>query len=141
MLIDKGGISVDDRGTLSYINTVPFEKVRRMYVIENFDADLVRAFHGHWQEEKFVYVVTGAAIVVTAKMVGQGLDMYERFVLSDKQPQVLRIPAGYANGFRVLVPGTKVIFYSTTTLEEAKSDDFRFPYDYFGVDIWKVESR
>lgn len=140
-MLNKGGISVDDRGTVSYINTVPFEQVKRMYVIENFDTNLVRAFHGHWQEEKFVYVVNGSALVVIAKMIGSGLDAYERFTLSDKQPQVLHIPAGHANGFRALTPNTKIMFFSTATLEEAKTDDFRFPYDYFGSGIWHSEYR
>jgi dTDP-4-dehydrorhamnose 3,5-epimerase len=64
-----------------------------------------------------------------------------RYVLSDRQPRILHIPAGFANGFRPLEPGTKVLFFSTSVLEEAVKDDYRFPYDYWGEDVWKVESR
>ena len=27
------------------------------------------------------------------------------------------------------------------TLEEAANDDYRFPADYWGADVWNVESR
>ena len=150
----KGGIAIDDRGVLSYLNVAPLEKVRRLYAIENFSTDTVRAFHGHAIEEKQVLVVSGSAIVVVAKMSGDfstpmtcdklralKLEDPKRFVLSGRATQMLLVPAGYANGFRALEPSTKIIFFSTTTIEQAASDDYRFPYDYFGKDIWEVEPR
>lgn len=150
----KGGTAIDDRGVLSYLNVAPLEKVKRLYAIENFSTDTVRAFHGHAIEEKQVLVVSGAAIVVVAKMSGdftapmtcdklQALKLEDpkRFVFSRMVPQMLLIPAGYANGFRALEPGTKIVFFSTTTIQEAATDDYRFPYDYFGKEIWEVEPR
>jgi dTDP-4-dehydrorhamnose 3,5-epimerase len=65
----------------------------------------------------------------------------QRFVLSSGLPKVLHIPAGFANGFRPLEPHTKILFFSTSTLEESAGDDFRFPYDYWGADVWNVEFR
>ncbi len=64
-----------------------------------------------------------------------------RFILSSRKPCLLEIPAGYANGFKALEPGTKVMFFSTSTLEDSKGDDYRFPADYWGTEIWEVENR
>ncbi len=138
----RGGTAVDDRGTLAYLNVAPLGNVVRLYMIENFSTGTIRAFHGHKIEEKFALVVSGSAIIVLAKMVVEArLEDPDRYVLSARNPQLLYIPAGYANGFRSLEPNTKILFFSSTTIEEAKTDDYRFPYDYFGKEIWEVENR
>ena len=141
----QGSLAVDDRGQVSFANAFSFEGVRRFYMVENFSTDVVRAFHGHLKEAKFVFVASGSAIVAAVH-----LDDHQRpnrqtkphrFVLSDRQPRLLYIPAEYANGFRPLEPGTKIIFFSTATMEEAANDDYRFPADYWGANIWNVECR
>ena len=64
-----------------------------------------------------------------------------RYVLSPRKSSILHIPAGYANGFKALEPNTKVIFFSTSTLDESKGDDYRFPADYWGKNVWEIENR
>jgi dTDP-4-dehydrorhamnose 3,5-epimerase-like enzyme len=140
-----GGFAVDDRGQLSFVNGFAFGAVRRFYMVENFTTEVVRAFHGHMKEEKYVLVVQGAIIVVAVQF-GDPANpnrnaTLHRFVLSDRQPQILHVPAGYANGFRAIEPGTRVMFFSSATLEESGKDDFRFPYDLWGKGIWEVEHR
>lgn len=134
------GQSIDDRGVLSYVNIMPND-VKRMYVVENFSTDTIRAFHGHLKERKYVYVVSGSALVITAEMHDGELADFERFVLSAREPRLLTIQAGYANGWRALEPNTKIIFFSTTTLEDAVGDDYRFPHDWFGREIWESSNR
>jgi len=140
-----GGLAVDDRGQLSFVNGFAFESIRRFYLVENFSTQVVRAFHGHRNEQKFAFVVSGSAIVAAVPFddpVSPNRDAKaHRFVLSDRQPKILFIPAGYANGFRPLEPGTKIMFFSTATLEESAKDDFRFPYDHWGKEIWQAEFR
>jgi len=140
-----GGFAVDDRGQLSFVNGFAFEAVQRFYMVENFTTEVVRAFHGHLKEEKFLLVVKGA-IIAAAVQFGDPANPNRnakphRFVLSDRQPQILHVPAGYANGFRAIEPGTRVIFFSSATLEESGKDDFRFPFDYWGTGLWEVEFR
>jgi len=141
--IFDGGCTIDDRGSLSFLNIIPFEKVKRSYIIENFSTDTVRAFHGHKIEEKFIIVISGSALVIIAKMTAdtKELEDPQRYTLSARKLQLLHIPCWYVNGFRSLELNTKLQFFSTTAIEQAKEDDFRFPYDYFGKNVWEVEFR
>jgi dTDP-4-dehydrorhamnose 3,5-epimerase-like enzyme len=143
--IFKGDISVDDRGALRFVNEFDFSKVQRFYQVENFSKDVIRAFHGHLKEGKYVYVPTGSILLCWVPLTDKkhpSRDVeVQRLVLSDRKPQVVFIPPGNANGFRVLEENSQVLFFSTSTLEESKGDDYRFAYDYWGEEIWKVENR
>ena len=143
--IISGDLAVDDRGQVSFANGISFDGIRRFYMVENFSSELVRAYHGHLKEEKFVFVVSGSAIIAAVHLDDtihpNPQTKRQRYVLSARQPRLLHIPAGYANGFRPLEPNTKIIFFSTATIEEAANDDYRFPPDYWGGDEWKVEAR
>ncbi|MDP2855926.1 MAG: dTDP-4-dehydrorhamnose 3,5-epimerase family protein [bacterium] len=141
----EGGLAIDDRGQLTFANDFEFSNIKRFYMVENFSQDVIRAFHGHLKEKKYALVVSGSAIVVAVEMDDttkpKKSNEVHRFILSSKKPTILHIPAGYANGFRALEDNTKAIFFSTSSLEESKGDDYRFPYDYWGEDVWKVENR
>lgn len=141
-----GGIAPDDRGFLSFVNTFNFEGVRRFYMVENHEQGFIRAWHGHRKEGKYVFVVSGTALVATVPVglednpsVVAELNDVKKFVLSSRKPQILWIPPGYYNGFKTLEKDTKVIFFSTSTLEESKEDDIRRPYDQW--DVWSVVPR
>ncbi len=141
----EGGLAIDDRGQVVFVNDFHFGGVKRFYVVENFSKDVIRAFHGHQKEAKFVIAVSGSAMVVAVKMDNAENPSKEnktqKFVLSARKPAILSIPAGFANGFKPLEENTKLIFFSTASLEESKVDDFRFPYDYWGKEVWNVENR
>ena len=63
----------------------------------------------------------------------------EKFIVTEKNPKIVHIPAGYANGFKTLAQDTKLIIFSTSTLEESKNDDFR--YDSRHWNPWDIEER
>jgi dTDP-4-dehydrorhamnose 3,5-epimerase len=140
-----GGLSVDDRGVVMYCNDFFFRGIKRFYVLTNYKVGYVRAWHGHKKEAKFVMVTRGSAIVCCAplsafsKLEGEKVKLF-RFVLSDRQPGVLYIPPGYANGHMVLVEPTDVVHFSTMTLDECKGDDVRFPAGMIG-DVWEPKER
>jgi len=142
ILID-GGLAVDDRGQVSFVNGFGFENVKRFYMVSNHSAGFVRAWHAHKKEAKYVLVVKGAAVVGAV-----AVDNWEkpskdakvhRYVLSEKKPAVLYIPNGFANGFMSLTKDTQIMFFSTSALEESLGDDIRFDARYW--DIWSVEER
>ena len=141
----KGGSATDDRGRLMFVNDFAFDGVRRFYMVENHDLSIIRAWHGHRDEEKWVFVARGTFIVCVV-----GLDDLEnpskkapisRYVLSADSPAVLHVPGMSANGFRALEPGSQIAFFSSGTLAEAAGDDFRFPVDYWDSSVWEVINR
>lgn len=145
MKVYDGGLAIDDRGTVGFVNAFDFVGVKRAYLVENFDTRVIRAFHGHLREGKYVQVVYGTIILNTVMLdeikAPARTAHVNRYVLSHRKPCIVWIPPGYANGFRALEAGSRVMFFSTATLEESKGDDYRFPADYWGSDVWNVENR
>lgn len=137
MLID-GGLAVDDRGKLSFVNDFDFKDVKRFYVVENHEKGFVRAWHGHKKEGKYVYVSKGSAIVAYVSLEGEW--ELNRFVLSADKPQILFIPPGNYNGFKTLTDDAQLFFFSTSTLEESKDDDIRQPANKW-KGVWEIEQR
>ena len=139
----NGGLSVDDRGSVSYINDFNFNGVKRSYMVENHSVGFIRAWHGHNKEGKYVWVVSGSALVQAIPMssldIGVNVGL-ERHVLSAKTPSVLWIPSGFANGFKTLEKDTKIMFFSTSTLEDSLGDDTRYAYDVLD-NAWDIEYR
>ncbi len=138
-----GGLAVDDRGTLRFANEFQFDGVRRFYMVSNHLVGLVRAWHAHRREAKYVFAVSGAAIVGAVEIddwsrPSKDLQVH-RYVLSANKPAVLFIPPGYANGFKSLSHDTRLMFFSTATLEQSCGDDVRYDAHYW--DIWNVEER
>lgn len=139
----KGGVSIDDRGEVAFINEFKFENVKRFYIVENHQSGFIRAWHGHKIEAKYVSVISGAALIGAVKVNDWSSPSPKaeifRHILSAKQPSILYIPPGYANGFMSLTGDAKLIFYSTSTLEDSLSDDYRFDSRLW--DIWSVLER
>ena len=143
VLLYEGGLGVDDRGEVGYVNDFHFEGVKRFYTVKNHRQGFVRAWHAHKREAKYVTVVCGAALIGAVKV-----DDWEkpsrdaqivRHVLSANKPRVLYIPAGYANGFMSLTGDARLIFFSTSTLTESTGDDYRYDARYW--DIWTIDER
>ena len=63
-----GGLAIDDRGQVSFVNDFSFDKVKRFYTVSNHRQGFVRAWHGHKKESKYILVVQGAALVGTVKI-------------------------------------------------------------------------
>jgi len=134
--IINGGLSVDDRGSVTFINDFNFSDVKRFYVVENHRSGFIRAWHGHEKEGKYVFVVKGTALIGAVDM---NSESPKKYILSDRSPKILYIPPGHANGFKTLEEDTRIIFYSTSTLQDSLGDDIRFPFDRW--DIWKEDFR
>jgi dTDP-4-dehydrorhamnose 3,5-epimerase len=139
----EGGIAVDDRGQIAFANNFDFAGVKRFYMVSNHKAGFVRAWHAHRRESKYVMAVSGTAVVGAVKIddwqePSKDLPV-ERIVVSCRKPQVVFIPAGYANGFMSLTGDLSLMFFSTSTLEESAGDDIRYDARYWN--IWDVIER
>lgn len=139
----EGGLAVDDRGKVAFVNDFSFEGVKRCYMVSNHRVGFVRAWHAHRREAKYIMVVKGEAIVAAV-----AIDDWDnpakdspinRYILSEQKPAVLYIPRAYANGFMTLSPDTLIMYFSTSSLEESQGDDIRYHARYW--DPWQVEER
>jgi len=141
-MILEGNVITDDRGCVRFVNDFDFKNVKRFYQVENHRAGFIRAWHGHNNESKYVYVAKGSALVAAIPlqdMVNGITTTIHKYVLSANKPSILFIPAGMANGFKTLEENTIVQFFSTSSLEESQQDDIRFAYDF--VNIWEEDYR
>lgn len=144
-----GGKSCDDRGYTTYFNNFnPTELgIKRLYIVENFDTEVVRAWHAHWYENKWVTCISGAAIIGIAEIYGNITHGHDprgmsctKYVLTAESPKFIFLPAGQANGAKALTNDTKLLYFSDKTLEESIGDDYRISYD-FSPQFWKRENR
>lgn len=135
--IIKGDFKKDERGTVSFVNGFDFPGIKRFYIVVNKTIGQVRAWHGHKKEIKYVYPISGDVLIGVVK-----IDNWENpskdskvltFKLSSKKPQILFIPNGYVNGFKSLTQNAKILFFSTSTLEESLKDDIRFDPKYWNA--------
>ena len=138
-----GGLAADDRGELGFVNDFRFTGVKRFYTVANYRQGFIRAWHAHKREAKYVTAVSGAAVVGAVRIDNwdePSRDLpVDRFVLSAHKPSVLYIPAGFANGFMSLTTDLKLMFFSTSTLDESQGDDFRYEARYWN--IWQIPER
>jgi dTDP-4-dehydrorhamnose 3,5-epimerase-like enzyme len=139
----EGGLAFDDRGQLAFVNNFGFEGVKRFYAVSNHRQGFVRAWHAHRREAKYVHLAKGSALIGAVRVddwehPSPTLPV-ERFVLSASKPAVLFIPAGFANGFMSLSDDALLYYFSTSSIEESRGDDVRYPARHW--DPWQVEER
>lgn len=142
-ILMSGDLFVDDRGEVDFVNEFDMTSVKRFYTVVNHRRGFIRAWHAHKKEAKYVTVVNGAALVAAVEIdnwhePSKDLKVH-RYVLASVKPSVLYIPSGHANGFMTLREDTKLMFFSTTTLDESRGDDYRFDSRYW--DPWDVIER
>lgn len=139
----NGGHSIDDRGTVSFFNEIDLTEWKRFYVVSNHQIGFIRAWHGHKHECKMVIPLTGASLVASVKIDDWDNPKTDvpphKFVLSADSPRSLFIPNGYANGFKTLTADAKLLFLSSSTLEESAADDYRFDWKLWNP--WEIEYR
>lgn len=131
---------VDDRGMVyGAFDNMDEAGIKRTYVIENHAVGTIRAWHYHYGGDTYLHVISGAAklAAVSAKDKSKCVTV----TLSEKNPSLFYVPRGWANGSMSLVPNTKILVYSTLTLEECKMDDERWSCDSVLPGIWGVKNR
>lgn len=139
--IINGGLAIDDRGSLSFVNDFDFQKfgIKRFYIVENHNKGFIRAWHGHRKEEKYAMIIKGTALIAAVNM--DNNQKWDKLVLDERKPQIIKIPANYYNGFKLLTKDAKLMFFSTSTIEEAKYDDYRKPLTEIMPEIFNIEER
>ena len=125
-----GGISIDERGKITYVNDFDMTKIKRFYIIHHHDIDTVRAWQAHQHEKKWFYCLKGSFTTAFVK-----IDNWENpsinlkpeiFNLSEKESKVICIPEGYANGIKANEPNSILMVFSDKILSEAVNDSWRY---------------
>ena len=134
----EGGLHVDTRGTVSYINGFDLEGVDRFYAIRSHRVNEPRGWVGHRREQKWFTAINGRVLVAVVKpddweSPRSNLPV-ERFVLTAAKPQVLQVSAGHATGSLSLSEDAILMVFSSGRIEEAGADDYRFP-----LELWALE--
>ena len=88
----QGGLAVDDRGDVAFVNEFAFADVKRFYTVSNHAVGFVRAWHAHRNEAKYVLAVSGALLVGCVEIddwerPSRDLEVH-RFVLSERDDHV-----------------------------------------------------
>src|SRR6185437_9694496 len=111
-----GGQHIDERGNLFFFNDFDMKTVRRFYIIEPGDTNIVRAWQAHQKEQKWLYVIKGSFKIVVVKPDGWEKPSQKLFtkeiILKSDSNQLLHIPGGYANGFKALEANSKLMVFS-----------------------------
>jgi dTDP-4-dehydrorhamnose 3,5-epimerase-like enzyme len=132
----NGNLFCDDRGTVKFINDLDLSEFKRFYLVENHSRNFIRAWHGHQHEYKGVVCLKGSALVGAVNMTDGKVN---KVTLSSQLPQTYIIPSGYANGFKTLTDDCLLMFLSSSTVEESKTDDIRIKWDKWN--IWEESYR
>ncbi len=138
--IIDGGLHVDSRGTVTFVNNFDFKGVDRFYTIRAHRSHEPRGWRGHRVEHKWFTVLQGTVLLAVVKpddwtLPASNLHV-ERFILSEAKPQILCVPAGHATGSMALSENAILLVFSSGTIEHAKKDNYLFP-----LDTWKIDSE
>lgn len=143
-------LHVDDRGTVyGAFDNLDKAGIKRTYVIRNWQIGTIRAWHGHKKAGTYLHVIKGAAKIAAVKIDKRNHelfdfqeDFYKIATLSAAKPQLFYVPPGWYNGTMTLTEDTRILVYSTLTLDEVKSDDIRQNLVGFEREnLWKVKDR
>lgn len=124
----------DQRGSIAFCNDFSLDKYKRFYMISPAYKDQIRAWQGHKLEGKAFQVLTGKIKLVLIPIIDLSSEKVGtpfEFFLDDSHPAIISIPGGYLNGFQFLSSDSRLMVYSTMSVEESKSDDYRFDADKF----------
>ena len=126
----QGGISVDYRGEIFYVNSLDMSEIERFYIIHQNDTSIIRAWHARQYEKKWFYAIKGSfttAFVKIDNWESPAIDLVpEVFHLSASDSKILLIPEGYANGIKADEPDSILMVFSNKVLSEALKDSWRY---------------
>jgi dTDP-4-dehydrorhamnose 3,5-epimerase-like enzyme len=135
MNIISGGISLDDRGQIRYVNEFDMSLIKRFYIIKNRDTELIRGWRGHKIEHRWFYVLSGTFEILFIKIdnfLNTSPDLpIEKRLFSADDLLILHVPNGYATAFRAIEPDSELLVYADQSIEHAFKDNYTWDLNYF----------
>lgn len=131
--IIEGRSHSDERGTVSFVNSVDLGRVDRFYTIRPSRAGVPRGWVGHRRDWKWFFAAAGEfriAVVTPDDWQAPSHHLEVRwFALVADRPSVLEVPPGNATLIVQQQSDSVLLVLSSGTIEEAAADDYRFPPD------------
>lgn len=130
----KGDCHSDSRGILFYNNDFDMSAVKRIYVIENKSAAILRAWQGHQIEQRWFSAIKGSfkiklIAIDNWEIPSKGLESLE-FEIDSLKLDVLHVPSGYVSSIQSIEEGAKLLVMADYLLGEV-DDQYKYPVDYF----------
>ena len=132
--IIKGNHFQDHRGILRYNNDFDASSIKRIYIIENKDLYIERAWQGHRIEQRWFSAIKGSFLIKLIQ-----IDNWENpnpestileFEINDQNLEILHMPSGYVSSIKATTDDARLLVMADYLLGEIK-DEYRFPLDYF----------
>jgi dTDP-4-dehydrorhamnose 3,5-epimerase len=132
-----GGLYIDQRGIVSYVNEFDFKGVERFYTIRAHGQNETRGWIGHREEDKWFTPLQGTiliAVVVPDEWddPSPGLEV-KRYVLSHLKPTILHVPPGHVTASVMLTSDSLLGVFSSGKIEDAANDNWRFDIEKWNV--------
>lgn len=124
-----GGSHEDERGIILFNNALDLSLAKRMYVIENKETEICRAWQGHQIECRWFVAVQGMFEIRLVKIddfenPSDDLEV-QNFIIKSSSMDSLFVQKGYASSIQALELKSKLVVFSDYLLGEVK-DDYRF---------------
>lgn len=130
-----GAVNADARGRVRHVNDFKPAQADRFYCIYPSSAGVVRGWVGHRRDAKWFFVVRGAVkigVVRPGDWQTPSPDLAVAvYTLTDEMSEVLAIPPGHFTACVTIAPDTIIMVFSTGRIEDASTDDYRLPADYW----------
>lgn len=130
----------DNRGWLTELlrcDDEHFVGFGQLYVVTNFQRNVVRAFHMHRRQDEFFFVTGGVIqfVLVDERPDSATHKTLNCFVLTSERPRALFVPRRVQHGSMALTDGAQLVAVTTEPYNRASPDEVRAPVDAYG-DIW-----
>ncbi len=133
----------DNRGSVRFNNNLIFKDVKRFYTVHNYQKNFIRAWHGHFKEEKFIGCIKGtfqiSAVKIENKKKPNKKSKIFTYYLNQSNNDFVYIPKGFANGSMSLEDNSELLIFSTSTIQDSLKDDYRFSPKYWNP--WIINER
>ena len=133
----------DNRGSVRFSNNLIFKNIRRFYTVHNYQKNFIRAWHGHFKEEKFIGCIKGtfqiSAVKINNKNKPNKKNRIFSYFLNQSNKDSVYIPKGFANGSMSLEDNSELLIFSTSKVEDSLKDDYRFDPKYWNP--WIINER
>lgn len=128
---------IDERGYLmKMIRSADIPSFGEIYLIGDWAAGVIRAFHKHTYTEEWFTVISGTAkfLLYDDRPQSPRCGEVQSFVLSVRRPEVLFVPAEVFHGHMALENQTQILTVASHPYNPQEPDEVRAPHDSFGVE-------